>query len=370
MTVRHTQAAVLVELNQPLRIKTLSLPQLKPGQILVDVAYSGICQSQLLEIRGKRGNDPYLPHTLGHEGSGTVLEVGPGVVKIRPGDRVVLSWIKGSGADVPSTVYPSTEGHVNSGAISTFMRRTITCENRVVPISDTMPLREAALLGCAFPTGAGIVFNTIGAKPGSSIAVFGMGGIGLSVVMGAQLCKAKIIIAVDVLDHKLEQSRRLGATHTVNALKCDPLKTIHEITGGVGVDYAVEAAGRKETMEIAFRAVRENGGLCVLAGNLPYGERFSIDPFDLIKGKRIVGTWGGETRPDRDIPRYAELFMTGKLNLSPLITHEYPLEKINEAFEHLEHGVVGRALINMMTPRQEASRSITQSDAESSKDQL
>ena len=154
----QTEAAVLSELNQPLRLSKLTIPDLKFGQVLVEVAYSGVCHSQLLEVHGKRGLDRFLPHTLGHEGSGTVLKVGPGVTKVKPSDRVVLSWIKGSGADLPFTIYQSAEETVNSGAISTFMRHTVTCENRVTPIPDAMPLREAALLGCAIPTGARALF--------------------------------------------------------------------------------------------------------------------------------------------------------------------------------------------------------------------
>lgn len=344
---KQTEAAVLFELAQPLRLITLSIPDLKPGQVLVDVAYSGVCRSQLLEVRGKRGEDRFLPHTLGHEGSGTVLEVGAGVTKVKPGDYVVLSWIKGTGADVPSTVYQSSEGPINSGAISTFMRQTVTCENRVTPIPDAMPLREAALLGCAIPTGAGIVLNTARVQPGSSVAVFGVGGIGLSAVLAADLMNATTIIAVDVFDHKLEQARQVGATHLINAHQQDPLATILEITGGRGVDYAIEAAGRRETMEMAFQSVRDNGGLCVLAGNLPYGQSISLDPFDLIKGKRIIGTWGGESQPDRDIPLYVDLYLAEKLKLDSLITHEYRLEDINHAFDDLEQGKVGRALIEM-----------------------
>ncbi len=344
---RHTEAAVLFELGQPLRLVSLAIPALRSGQVLVDVAYSGVCRSQLLEVRGKRGPDRFLPHTLGHEGSGMVLDVGAGVTKVKPGDRVVLSWIRGSGADVPSTVYQSAEGPINSGSISTFMRQTVTCENRVTPVPDAMPLREAALLGCAIPTGVGIVLNTAGVRPGSSVAVFGVGGIGLSAVLAANLMNATTIIAVDVFDHKLAQASQVGATHLINARQQDSLSTILEITGGRGVDYAIEAAGRRETMETAFQAVRDNGGLCVLAGNLAGGEHISIDPFDLIKGKRIIGTWGGESQPDRDISLYANMYLAGRLKLDLLITHEYQLEDINLALDDLEQGKAGRALIDM-----------------------
>jgi S-(hydroxymethyl)glutathione dehydrogenase/alcohol dehydrogenase len=354
---RQTEAAVLFEPGQPLCLMTLSIPDLKPGQILVDVAYSGVCHSQLLEVRGKRGPDRFLPHTLGHEGSGTVLEVGAGITKVKPGDRVVLSWIKGSGADVSSTVYQSSEGPVNSGAISTFMHQAVTCENRVTPIPDAMPLREAALLGCAIPTGAGIILNTARVRPGSSVAVFGVGGIGLSAVLAADLVHATTVIVVDVFDHKLEQARRVGATHLINARQQDPLVTILEITEGRGVDYAIEAAGKRETMETAFQVVRDNGGLCVLAGNLPHGERIGLDPFDLIKGKRIIGTWGGETQPDRDIPLYVDLYLSGKLRLDGLITHTYSLDDIDQALDDLEHGKVGRALIDMAVGQSKEGRS-------------
>jgi S-(hydroxymethyl)glutathione dehydrogenase/alcohol dehydrogenase len=210
-----------------------------------------------------------------------------------------------------------------------------------------MPLQEAALLGCAIPTGAGIVMNTAKVSSNSSVAIFGIGGIGLSALLAAKLVGAKVIIAVDVLDHKLEQAIKFGATHIINAGKQNVLTTIQGITDGLGVDYTIECAGKKESMETALRSVRDDGGLCIIAGNLPQGEQISVNPFDLIKGKRIIGTWGGETQPDRDIPIYVELYLSGKLKLEALITHSYKLEDINQALTDLEQGEAGRALIEM-----------------------
>lgn len=344
---RYTQAAILRELGQPLALVDLEIPELKPGQVLVDIANSGVCHTQLLEASGRRGPDRFLPHALGHEASGTVVEISEGVSKVKPGDRVVMSWIKGTGADVPSTIYQSSDGPTNSGALCTFMRQTVTCENRVTPISEEMPLREATLLGCAILTGVGTVLNTAQVSPGSSIAIIGVGGIGLSAILGATLADAKEIIAVDLFDHKLAQAEEVGATHLINAGTRDTLAAILEITKGQGVDYAIEAAGRKETMETAFKSVRDNGGVCVLAGNLPSEERIELDPMDLIKGKRVVGTWGGDTQPDRDIPKYEKLFLSGKLPLDRLITDTYGLLAINEALDSLHAGKVGRALIDM-----------------------
>lgn len=345
--MQTTQAAVLFEIGKPLRLLNIEIPALKPGQVLVDIAYSGVCHSQLNEARGRKGPDNYLPHALGHEGSGVVHAVGENVTKVKAGDHVVLSWLKGSGADVPGTVYSSAEGKINSGAIATFMRQTVTCENRLTVIPHSMPLKLAALLGCAIPTGAGVIFNTSGLKPNESVAVFGAGGIGLSAVMGAVSIGASPIIAVDILPEKLAKAQELGATHIINANDGDPIAAIRAITGGKGVRVALECAGVVAVMETAFESVTAGGGLCVVAGNPPHGQTIRINPFSLISGKRIVGTWGGESKPDVDIPRYVEMFTSGRLALQSMGTAEYSLEDINHALDDLEGGRVIRAMIRM-----------------------
>lgn len=342
-----TIAAVLVKTGQPLQILDLEMPPLKPGQVLVDLAWSGVCGSQLLEARGRRGPDRFLPHTLGHEGAGIVAEVGPGVQKVRPGDSVVLSWIKGTGLDVPGTVYGSSLGPVNSGAISTFMRRTVTCENRLTPIPPGTSLREAALLGCAVPTGAGIVLNTLAAREGTSLAIFGLGGIGMSALLGAVARGLTPIVAVDVQPIKLQLALERGATHVVDARSQNPVEMIRALTGGAGVDFAIEAAGRTTSMESAYASVRPGGGVCVIAGNASAGETVRLDPMDLIRGRQIQGTWGGETQPDRDIPRFLDLAASGRLSLASLVSHSMPLERINEALDLLESGEAGRILVEL-----------------------
>jgi len=342
------KAAVLYKVNEPLRIDELIVPELKPGQVLVKVAYSGVCRSQLNEVCGLKGEDKFLPHTLGHEGSGIVEAIGEGVKKVKIGDHVVLTWIKGIGIDVTSSSYKTKAGTiVNSGAISTFLTKAVISENRLVKIPKKMPLREAALLGCAIPTGAGVVINTIKMPADSSIAIFGAGGIGLSVLLAAKIKGASVIIVIDISDDKLEKSIQFGATHIINAAKRDVLSAIMEITSQKGLDYAIECAGKRETMEIAFRSVKDKNGLCVIAGNLPKGETISIDPFDLIKGKQIIGTWGGETNPENDISVYIDWYLKGKLELSNLITHCYKLDQINEALDSLSQGNAGRILIDM-----------------------
>jgi S-(hydroxymethyl)glutathione dehydrogenase / alcohol dehydrogenase len=347
MLPRTTNAAVLFEAGRPLEIIELTIPPLQPGQILVEIDYSGICHTQLNEVRGRKGPDRFLPHTLGHEGAGHILAVGTGVSKVAVADAVVLTWIKGAGAEVPATRYESVRGPVNSGAISTFMRHTVTCENRVVKLPSDFPLREAAMLGCALPTGGGIVLNCAQQiNSASDVAVFGAGGIGSSAVMVAASLGVSRLIAIDVVPAKLEFARRMGATHTIDARTSDVSGQIKEICPG-GVDLAIEAAGIPAVMEMAFNAVKP-GGLCMLAGNVSFGQTIVIDPSDLIKGKRIAGSWGGGTVPDRDIPRYVSMVRAGKLRLAQLISAEYSLAEINRALDDLEAGRVVRAIISFV----------------------
>lgn len=347
-----TLAAVLVELGQPLELADLDIPVLKPGQTLVEIACSGVCHTQVLEARGHRGVDRYLPHCLGHEGAGIVRDVGPSVCKVRADQRVVLSWIKGSGADVSNTAYRWGGRNVNAGAITTFSRYAVISENRLTPVNDDLPFDEAALLGCAVPTGVGVVLNTAQPRPGQSLVVFGVGGIGLCAVAGAALAGCLPIIAVDVCANKLSLARQMGATHAVQSglvthdSTGDPVAAIQNICPG-GVDFAIEATGRPLVMQQALDSVRQQGGAAVVVGNARFGERLDLDPRQLNQGKRLLGTWGGDNWPDRDFPCYTRLLNAGKLAVKPLLSRRYPLSEINLALDDLERGTVPRPLIQM-----------------------
>jgi S-(hydroxymethyl)glutathione dehydrogenase/alcohol dehydrogenase len=345
------KAAVLYETGKPLIVEDgIEIPVLQSGQVLVKVAYSGICRSQLMEVRGKRGEDDYLPHLLGHEASGWVVEAGVGVTKVKPGDKVVLTWIKGKGIDCKGAKYKLGDTTINSGAVTTFSDYTIVSENRCVVLDEDIPMDLAALLGCAVPTGAGIVFNTLRPDKDTSIAVFGVGGIGLSVILGAKVHECRQIIAVDINSKKLEMAREFGATDIINCKIEDPVKRIHQITDGQGADYSVEAAGRAEVIQSAFQSIKYNGGLCVIAGHPDCKERIQLDPFDLIRGKKIEGSWGGECKPDRDIAKYVKYYKNGKFPLEKMISQVYSLEEINQAFSELENGRAHRILIRMIDP--------------------
>jgi S-(hydroxymethyl)glutathione dehydrogenase/alcohol dehydrogenase len=340
------KAAVLHALNEPLRVRgEIQPPPLRRGQVFVKIAYSGVCQSQLMEVRGHRGPDAYLPHLLGHEGSGVVMDTGPEVTKVRPGDRVILGWIRGAGIEAGGAQYACGSELLNAGAVTTFNDHAVISENRCVKLPEGVPLDVAVLFGCAIPTGSGIVTNTLQPVRGSSVAIFGLGGVGLSALLALRLFECATVIAVDVTLDKLQLAREFGATHTVDASEREPVQAVREITGGRGVDYSVEAAGLSRTIEQAFSAVRRGGGLCVFASHPPNGSQITLDPYEMICGKRIQGSWGGASDPDRDIPVFAALYREGKLPLERLITRRYSLEQINQALDDLEQNRVARPLI-------------------------
>ncbi|MBI5569127.1 MAG: zinc-binding dehydrogenase [Desulfomonile tiedjei] len=341
-----TVAAVLNETGKPLVLAELEIPALRPGQVLVEIVYSGVCHTQVLECRGRRGEDRWMPHCLGHEGSGVVLETSPGVTKVKTGDRAILSWIKGSGCDVLGTVYQWNGRNVNAGGITTFSRHAVIAENRLTPLRDGVSMEDAALMGCAVPTGLGVVFNTLAPRPGQAVAVFGAGGIGLCAIGAAAISGCTPVIAVDILPEKLELARRMGATMCIDASRTNPVQEIAATCGG-GVDYAVEASGRPDVMLQALQAVRSQGGVAAIVGNARYGERLELDPAQLNQGKQLRGTWGGDNIPDRDFPRYVNLLQSGRLNLDPLRSTVYGLSQINQAIDDLEAGKVARPLIDM-----------------------
>lgn len=341
-----TTAAVLVELGRPLEVAELDVPALKPGQVLVEVAFSGVCHTQLLEVRGHRGADRFLPHCLGHEGSGVVRAIGPGVTKVKPGEGVILSWIKGSGADVSGTIYEWNGRSVNAGAITTFATHSIISENRLTPIPDGLSMRHAALVGCAVPTGAGVVFNTAQPRPGQSVVVFGIGGVGSCAIAAAALCGCQPVIAVDVNGDKFALARQLGATQCLNPRSADVVEQIRELCHG-GTDFAIEATGNAAVMRQSLACVRAQGGTAVIVGNAKQGQMLEIDPRELNQGKRLLGTWGGDNVPDRDYPRYARLIAAGKLNVEPLLGRVYGLLDVNAALDDLERGLCARPLLDI-----------------------
>ena len=342
-------AAVLTRLNSPLEfVHDLTHEPLKEGQVLVKVKFAGLCHSQVMEAKGRRGADKFLPHLLGHEGVGTVVCCGPNVTKVCDGDEVVLGWIKGNGIDAGPSIYKSEAyGTINAGAVTTFSNYTVVSENRLYQKPENTPDHLAVLYGCALPTGVGLVFNELKPKEKSTIAVLGLGGIGLSALLACKQFRPKSLIAIDVNEEKLKMAKEMGADWTFNSQDHNLVEKLSALVGRGGLDYCIEAAGLVSTIELGFSLIRRQGGQLIFASHPKAGDTVSLDPFELICGKSIRGSWGGGSNPDADIEIMGSMYDRGTLPLEKLISHEYALDEINQAIDDLDNRRITRGLIRM-----------------------
>lgn len=343
---RTMKAAILVELGRPLEIAEVALPgTLAPGQVLVKVHYSGICGSQLGEIDGAKGEDRFLPHLLGHEASGTVLAAGPGVRHVKPDDKVVMHWRKGPGIESETPSYRWGDRKVNAGWIATFNEYAIVSENRLTAIPADSDLEVAALFGCAVTTGFGVVVNNAKLSIGESAVVFGAGGVGLNIVQAAALVSGYPVIAVDLHDNRLALAREMGATHTINARSEDAGARIREIAGPQGVDVFIDNTGNPSVIQLGYQLTRPQGRV-VLVGVPRKGNDITVYSLPLHFGKVLTGSHGGETVPERDIPRYHALYRSGRIKLRELVSDRFGLDRINDAIAGMRDGSIrGRCLV-------------------------
>ena len=340
------KAAILVEQNAPLVVDDIELPsQLEYGQVLVKILYSGICGAQINEIEGVKGPDKFLPHLLGHEGSGIVEKVGQGVSTVKVGDHVVMHWKESPGIKAQTPKYQWKGKTVNAGWVTTFSEFAVVSENRVTPIPKDFDLRIAPLFGCAVTTAFGVVHNDADIKSGESVVIFGSGGVGVAIAQAAALTSAYPIITVDINDFKLQQSLKFGATHTINSRQVDPRSKILELLPD-GADAIIDTTGIKSVRELAYELTSKEGRT-IFVGVPRSGEKISIDSFPLHFTKWITGSHGGDTRPHYDIPRLIRLHQRGKLQLDDMITHTFSLDQINEAIALLRTGDTLRCLIRM-----------------------
>ena len=341
-----TEAAILVETGKPLVIAELEIPALKPGQVLVEIAYSGACGTQVLEVRGDKGEDKCVPHCLGHEGTGTVLEHGSTVTNVKPGDKVVLSWLKGSGVEAGGSIYEWDGRKVNAGAVTTFQRHAVVSENRLTRLPEGLPMDVAVLLGCAAPTGMGAIVNVLKLQAGQSVAVFGTGGIGLNACMAATVANGNPIIGIDPNPTRRALAKTYGAIHVLDPADGDVVAAIRAIVPG-GVDVAVEATGLPSVMGQAVAATRPQGGRTVIIGNARHDAVLTLSPSVFNQGKSLLGTWGGDSVPDRDFAGFGRLLASGRFAVRDLLSAPYKLSEANEALNDLATGKVGRPLIDM-----------------------
>ena len=355
------KAAVFHGAHQPLTIEQVDIDKPIDHEVVVRVVASGVCHSDLHYVDGFY--DFPSPAILGHEAAGIVEEVGPQVDEFKPGDHVIacLSVFCGRceycltgrtnlcstrpirAKDAPPRLSWNGQAVNQFANLSGYAERMLVHTNALVKIRDDMPLDKAALIGCGVTTGVGAVLNTARIQPGSTVAVFGMGGVGLSAIQGARIAGARMIIGVDVHDHKLETAYELGATHTINASRSDPVKEIQQLTDG-GVDYSFEAIGLKRAAEQCFECLRA-GATATIIGMIPVGQKIELDGNVFLREKKIQGSSMGSNHFKVDMPKYIDFYMQGRLKLDEMITREMALDEVNEAFRAMKAGEVARQVI-------------------------
>jgi len=353
--------------SKPLSIESVELDPPGHGEVLVKIAAAGLCHSDLSVINGDRPRP--MPMVLGHEAAGTVEELGPGVEDLKKGDHVVLIFVPSCGHCLPCAegrpalcepgAAANTAGTLLSGArrlhrngsplqhhlgCSAFAEYATVSRNSLIKIDFELPLDEAALFGCAVLTGVGAVLNTAHVTPGSTVAVVGLGGVGLSSVLGAVLAGARQVVAVDLFADKLELAKKLGATDVFNASNPECMEQVRAATNG-GVEFAFELAGSVKAMELAYKITRR-GGTTVTAGLPPAAHTIPIPQVNLVAEERTVkGSYIGTCVPMRDLPRYVSLYRQGRLPVDRLMTGRLKLAEINAAFDRLREGKAVRQVI-------------------------
>ena len=339
------KSAILVESKKPLIVAEIDLPaKLEFGQVLVKVCYSGICGAQINEIDVVKGLDKFLPHLLGHEGSGIVEKIGEGVTTVKSGDHVVLHWRKSAGIESVTPQYLWNGKKVNSGWVTTFSEKTIVSENRLTVIPKSFDMRIAPLFGCSVTSAFGVVNNDAKIKIGQSILIFGVGGVGLNVAQAASMVSAYPIVGIDLYDHKIDMGKKFGLTHGITDNLENIKNKIYNIVGDKGADVAIETTGNPKVIEKAYELTASHGKT-ILVG-VP-NNKISIYSLPLHFKKILTGSHGGDSIPDIDIPRYIRLINQKKMTLENLITHEFKLTDINKAIELFRSGKAGRIVIKI-----------------------
>jgi S-(hydroxymethyl)glutathione dehydrogenase / alcohol dehydrogenase len=358
------RAALLREIPGKLEIDDVEVGSPGPHEVLIRTVAAGLCHSDLHFMEGKY---PYpTPALLGHESAGVVEAVGDQVSYVQPGDHVItclsvycgncepcltghLSLCFGKDATRRAPSDPPRLTHHGAEVyplldMGSFAERMLIHEHGLVKIREDMPLDRAALIGCGVTTGVGAVFNTAKVEPGSTVAVIGCGGVGLNCIQGAAIAGAGKVIAVDMLESKLELARQFGATHTVDASQGDPVGAVRDLADGIGVHYSFEAIGMKQTSEQAFGMLRA-GGTCTVIGMIPVGQSVEIPGYELLAEKRLMGSNMGSNRFRVDMPRYIDLYLDGRLKLDELVSRRISLDEVNDGFEAMKAGEVARSVI-------------------------
>ena len=345
----NMKAAVLDKLNAPLKILKVDLPEyLDFGQVLVKIHYSGICGSQIGEINGVKGPDKYLPHLLGHEGSGTVIETGKGVKFIKNGEKVILHWRKSQGIDSKTPVYYYKGKKINAGFVTTFNEYAIVSENRLTKLNHSFDLIKAPLLGCSLTTGFGVVENNANIRVSESVVIYGSGSLGLSMVIAASVAGAYPIIAIDCYKNKLILAKKLGASHIIQSNNYKIiLSKIKKILNKDELNTFIDNTGNPKIIELGYNLIDKKGKL-ILVGVPNKKDKIKIHTLPMHFGKKIIGSEGGDSKPEIDIPRIIKLIKNKKIKLDNIISKIYTLDNINKAIKDVKTGKIdGKCIIKL-----------------------
>ena len=336
------KSAILTESKKPLILADIELPKnLEFGQVQVKLFYSGICGAQINEIDALKGPDKFLPHLLGHEGSGIVEKIGEGVTTVKPGDHVVLHWRKSKGIQSNTPKYLWKDKIVNAGWVTTFNEKAIISENRLTVIPKEADLKTAALYGCAITSGFGAVNNDAKVQIGQSVLIFGLGGMGLSIAYASSLVSAYPIIGIDIHQEKLDLAKKFGVTHTFTSIDDGKLK---KILNNKGPDITFETTGISSLMEKAYEISPDDRKIIFVG--VPT-DKIKIYTLPLAFEKSLSVSSGGDCIPDLDIPRYIRMELNKKLDLKNFITHKFDLAQINDAINLFRTGKAGRIILKL-----------------------
>ena len=360
-----TKAMVCHAPNTPLVMEELDLAPPGPGEVLIEIMASGLCHTDLSQLEGKAAPYPF-PVVVGHEGAGIVREVGPDVSSLKVGDHVIPLGIGECGtcgnclsgktnlcgmflADMAVQPTPFSlngqrvSAYTGVGSLAQFV---VMAERNVAPIRKDVPFDLACTIGCSVATGVGAVIHTAKVDKGATVAVFGLGGIGLNVVQGARLAGASRIIGIDVNPMRDAQGRRFGMTDFINGKETDAVEAIRALTGGAGVDFAFECVGNPRLMQQAFDCTRIGWGCTVILGVPADGQTLEIVPFQLQLGRTVKGSFMGNTKGRSQLPALLDHFVEGRLNLADLVTHRLPMERVNEGFDLMKSGEALRTVVS------------------------
>ncbi len=340
------KAAILVKQGSNLVIDTIQSQPLKSGQVLVKVDKAGLCGSQLFEIAGDRGKDAWLPHLLGHEAIGKVIDHATDVKTITTGDIVILSWIKADGISAEPAKYYWEDNIVNSGRITTFSEYTVISEDRCIRVDSLLADKVGPALGCALPTGYGMAMHLDKLKNAEHCGIIGLGGIGMAALLGVVNESNATPICIDIREERLNQAKSIGAKHVINSKYGAVTEKIFQATNGRMLDVAIECSGNILALQQCLNLINNNG-IVKFATHPKCGDLLKIDPFELIIGKRIEGSWGGGVDPLKDFNYIASVASRNKVFLELYTTKEYGLESINIALDDMRSGRVLRPIINM-----------------------